>query len=276
MNLDLAAVQRLLTVIARLRGPDGCPWDKAQTTTSMVPCLIEEAFEAGDALRRGDAELARDELGDVLVNVGLIAQISAEHGGFDFAGIAAAAADKLVRRHPHVFGDRQADADVVAHRGWEQQKQVERQARLRVDAEGKEAGAAQARGALASVPVHLPALLRAWRIGDKAAKVGFDWPDREGPRRKVDEELAELDAAVAAGNPSAIGAELGDLLFSLVNYARHLGVHPELALAGTIDRFQRRFGAVEREFGAALGGRSLAELNAAWDRAKAHEREHDR
>jgi len=256
----LPGLRRLLQVVARLRAPDGCPWDKQQTMASMAPHLVEEAFEAADALRRGDADDSREELGDVLVNVALISQISSEGGGFDADTAAAAAADKLVRRHPHVFGDVAVDGAEMAYRNWERMKQDERRDQ------------AQPRGALAGVPVALPALLRAFRIGEKAARVGFDWPDRQGPRGKITEELAELDQAVAGGDHQAITGELGDLLFSICNFARHLGVNPEVALADTTDKFQRRFDAVEREFDFELHGRSLAELDAAWNRAKAAER----
>jgi MazG family protein len=257
---DLPGLRRLLQVVLRLRAPDGCPWDKQQTMASMAPHLVEEAFEAADALRRGDAEAAREELGDVLVNVALIGRISQEGGGFDADAAAATAADKLVARHPHVFGDAAVDGAEAAYRNWERLKQHER------------AGKGQPRGALAGVPIALPALLRAFRIGEKAARVGFDWPDREGPRSKIREELAELDEAVASGDPQAITDELGDLLFSICNLARHLGSNPEQALAGTTDKFQRRFEAVEQEFGFELRGHSLEELDAAWTRAKRAER----
>ncbi|MBL9077037.1 MAG: nucleoside triphosphate pyrophosphohydrolase [Planctomycetes bacterium] len=254
---DLAGFRALLATVARLRAPDGCPWDRQQTTASMAPHLVEEAFEAADALRRGDDDGAREELGDVLVNVLMIGQIAGERGATGADAIAAAAAAKLVRRHPHVFGEQKVDGAEQAYRNWERTKREEH--------------GGGPRGVLAGVPVALPALLRSFRIGEKAARAGFDWPDRSGPRAKVDEELAELDAAVAAGQPAAIAAELGDVLFSLCNLARHLGVNPEVALAGTADKFQRRFAAVEAEFGHELAGRSLAELDAAWNRAKAAE-----
>jgi tetrapyrrole methylase family protein/MazG family protein/ATP diphosphatase len=255
---DLPGLRRLLAVVAALRAENGCPWDRQQSEASMAPHLVEEAFEAADALRRGDRDAAREELGDVLVNVALIAQISRESGGFDADAMADAAAAKLVRRHPHVFGDAKVDGAEAAYRNWERQKQAEAAA----------AGTSERRGALAGVPVALPALLRAFRIGEKAARAGFDWPDRAGPRAKIDEELAELDRAIANGDGAEIAAELGDALFSLVNLARHLGVNPETALATTTDKFQRRFAAVERAFDFDLRGRSLAELDAAWTAAK--------
>jgi len=252
----LPALSRLLAVVARLRAPDGCPWDRKQTPASMAPHLLEEAFEAADALRRGDGAAASEELGDVLVNVAMISQITGEVGGAGIAAVAAAAADKLVRRHPHVFGEHRADSAEAAYRNWEQQKQQEK---------AQQPGP---RGVLAGVPRALPALLRAFRSGEKAARVGFDWPDRQGPRLKIDEELAELDAAIASGDAAAMADELGDVLFSLCNLARHLGVNPEMALGSTTDKFQRRFEAVEAEFDHQLAGRTLAELDAAWVRAK--------
>ena len=252
----LRAMARLLDVIARLRAPDGCPWDREQTPATMAPHLLEEAFEAADAIRGGDESETREELGDVLMNVLMIAQMRSEVGSFDAGDVADAIADKLVRRHPHVFGDAKAtDAREVLGR-WEELKRAERRAGNR------------ASGALAGVPAALPALLRAFRVGEKAARVGFDWPDRSGPRAKLDEEIGELDEAIAGGDPARIESELGDVLFSLCNLARHLGVEPETALRGTIDRFSARFGRIEAEFGERLAEVGLAELDAAWNRAK--------
>jgi len=253
---DLPNFQRLLAVIARLRSPTGCPWDRQQTVASMAPHLLEEAYETVDAIVRGDGEQVAEELGDVLTNVLLIAQIRADGGDSDLEPIAGAVADKLVRRHPHVFGDQPADGQAVAFRDWERLKLQEPRPGTPV------------RSVLDGVPAALPALLRASRVGEKAARVGFDWPDCSGPRAKVAEELAELDAAIASGDGAAIAAELGDLLFSIINLARHLGCSAELALRGTVDRFQRRFALVERELGPDLQQRSLAELEAAWQRAK--------
>ena len=256
---DLPGFSHLLATIARLRAPDGCPWDRKQTTASMAPCLLEEAFEASDALRRGATDEAREELGDVLVNVAMIGQIASEDGRFGADDVARDAADKLIRRHPHVFGGERADDAENALQTWERQKQREKAER------GLD------RSALSGVPTALPALLRAFRVGQKAAKVGFDWPDRDGPRRKLDEELGELDDAIQSGDEAAIADELGDVLFSVCNLARHLGVNPETALAGTADKFQRRFAAVERAFDYQLEGRDLEALEAAWRRAKAAE-----
>lgn len=253
---DLPGFTHLLATIARLRAPDGCPWDREQTTASMAPHLVEEAFEAADALRREDLGEAQKELGDVLVNVTMISQIASEAGQFAADDVAQAAGDKLIRRHPHVFGDQQANSAEIAYQTWEKEKQREK------------AEAGEDRSVLSGVPVALPALLRAYRVGEKAAKVGFDWPDQAGPRDKLNEEVAELDEAIANGEPTAIAEELGDVLFSLCNLARHLGINPEVALASTTDKFQRRFQSVEKTFDYELAGRSLEEMEGAWDAAK--------
>lgn len=251
----LPALGELLAVLARLRADDGCPWDRAQTPATMAPHLLEEAFEAADAIRRGDDAETCEELGDVLMNVLMIAQMAAEGRRFDAGDVARGIAAKLVRRHPHVFGEERASEPSQVLRRWEELKRSER-------------GGAP-RGALDGVPAALPALLRAFRVGEKAARVGFDWPDAKGPRAKLDEELAELDEAIAGGSRDRIEAELGDLLFSACNLARHLGVEPETALRGTIDRFSARFGFVERQFGGRLEGVDAAALEAAWEAAKA-------
>lgn len=258
---ELPGFSLLLKTIARLRAPDGCPWDRKQTTESMAPCLLEEAFEASDALRRRATEESKEELGDVLVNVAMISQIADEDGRFGPDQVARDAAEKLIRRHPHVFGDQQAKSAEIALETWERRKQQEKVERG-VD-----------RSALSGVPSALPALLRAYRMGQKAAKVGFDWPDSGGPRRKLSEEIAELDEAVADGEHDAVSEELGDVLFSVCNLARHLGINPETALADAADKFQRRFGVVERTYDYDLRDRTLAELEVAWQRAKSEPRD---
>ena len=204
---ELPGFAALLATIARLRAPDGCPWDKKQTTESMAPHLVEEAFEAADALRRSDDDESQKELGDVLVNVAMISQIASESGRFAADDVAQAASDKLIRRHPHVFGDQQAESAEIAFQTWEAQKQREK------------ASAGEDRSVLSGVPKALPALLRGYRVGEKAAKIGFDWPDRTGPRSKLDEELGELDEAMQVGDEAAIADELGDVLFSVCNLA---------------------------------------------------------
>ena len=226
---DLPGCTHLLTTTARLRAPDGCPWDRKQTTASMAPHLVEEAFEAADALRREAPKEAHEELGDVLVNVAMISQIASEDGQYSADDVAKAAGDKLIRRHPHVFGDQKANSAEIAFETWEKEKQREK------------AQSGQDRSVLSGVPVALPALLRAYRIGQKAAKAGFDWPDRAGPSDKLREELLELEEAIASGDQEDIHDELGDVLFSVCNLARHLGINPEVALAANNDKFQRRF-----------------------------------
>jgi MazG family protein len=244
-----------MAIIARLRAPGGCPWDREQTEVTMAPHLLEEAYEALEAIQRGDTETSCEELGDVLMNVLMVAQIAAEQDRFDAEDVARTIADKLVRRHPHVFGDVEArDAEHVL-RNWEKIKRTEK-------ADG------QPRGALAGVPAALPALLRATRIGEKAARVGFDWPDAEGPRQKLTEELGELDRALSAGDQESVQQELGDVLFSLCNVARHAGVNAEMALRQTIERFTTRFDHVERSLGSRLEEASLAEKEALWQAAK--------
>lgn len=251
----LGALEALLTVIARLRAPDGCPWDREQTTKTMGPHLLEEAHEAADAVRRADDGETVEELGDVLMNVLMIAQIAGEEQRFTAADVARAISDKLVRRHPHVFGDVVAeDADTVLA-NWEAIKR-------------REKGDAP-RGTLDGVPASLPGLLRAFRVGEKAARVGFDWPDASGPRAKIDEELAELDEAMAGGDAAAAEAELGDLLFAVCSLARHRGIEPESALRGTLDRFTARFRLVEAELGDRLQDADLDEMEQSWQRAKA-------
>lgn len=253
----LPAMLRLRQVVAALRTKDsGCPWDLQQTRSSMAPHLLEEAFEAVAAIEAGDDGKTCEELGDVLMNVFLVARIAEEEAAFTIDDVARRVAEKLVRRHPHVFGGAEAGDAAQVLRSWEAIKRAE-------------AGDGEARSVLAGVPSALPALLMAFRVGEKAARVGFDWRDAAGPRAKVDEELAEFDAARAAGDHDAIAAELGDLLFSVANLARHLGVNPEMALRTCVERFRTRFAHVEAQLGERLPGASPAEMEAAWQAAKA-------
>jgi MazG family protein len=253
----LTGLARLVAIIDRLRAPDGCPWDREQTLQTMAPCLLEEAYEVVDALRGGEDATIHGELGDLLMNVFLCAKIAEDESRFSLADITETVADKLVRRHPHVFGTEKAKDGAEALRRWEGIKQQER------------AGDADT-SALAGVPRDLPALLRATRVGQKAAQVGFDWPDRHGPLDKVREELAELTAELEQSEPNAdrIAAELGDSLFALVNLGRHLQVDPEMALRATIDRFCKRFRYVEGRLGDRLADATLEEMEALWQEAK--------
>jgi MazG family protein len=256
------ALRRLQEVIVALRTPDtGCPWDLQQTETTMAPRLLEEAYEAVDAILAGDADGACAELGDVLMNVFLIARIADQSQRFDLSRVAQTVADKLVRRHPHVFGTAaRADAATVLAT-WERIKREERTQEAEPD-----------RGTLlAGLPRALPALLQAQRIGEKVARVGFDWPDAEGARGKVDEEIGELDRARRAADHAAVEGEVGDVLFSVANLARHLGVDPEMALRRTCAKFVARFAAVERALGDRLADAPLEEKEALWQAAKAGE-----
>jgi MazG family protein len=254
------AVDRLLAIMARLRDPErGCPWDLRQDFRSIAPHTLEEAYEVADAIDRGDLQALRDELGDLLFQVAFHARLAGEQGAFQFDDVVDAICDKLTRRHPHVFGDAVvADADAQS-RAWERMKREERAAR------GLD-------GALADVPVGLPALARASKLGARAAQAGFDWPDPGGPRAKVDEELAELDRAVASADAGAREAELGDLLFSVVNLARHLAVDPEAALRRANERFARRYRHVEQALarrGEQADAASPELLDRLWAEAKA-------
>lgn len=252
-------VERLLEIMARLRDPSaGCPWDLQQDFRSIAPHTLEEAYEVADAIERGDTRALRDELGDLLFQVVFHAQLAREHGAFDFEDVVAAICDKLTRRHPHVFAGQSIAGVEEQSRVWDRLKADERRT------------AGQGDGALDGVPRALPALSRACQLGRRAAHAGFDWPDAGGPRAKIDEELAELDHAVAGiRDPDRLEAELGDLLFSVANLARHLGVDAEAALRRASDRFVRRYGHLERALAArgadatTAGGELLDQLWAA-------------
>ncbi len=249
---------RLQWVLKALRAPDGCPWDREQTLASIQPCLQEECYELLSAMVGDDLDNHREELGDVLLQVLFQCDIREDAGDFTFDDVANALADKLIRRHPHVFGEVDAKDTEQVLRNWEQIKQSEH----------KQPKAS----ALDGVPAALPALLKAQRTQHKAAKVGFDWKDAVGPEAKLEEELAELRAAIRAGDATAVEEEYGDVLFSLVNLARHLNVDAESALRAATEKFARRFRAVEarvKASGHAMKELSLAELDAVWDAVKA-------
>jgi ATP diphosphatase len=257
------ALLRLLSIMARLRAPDGCPWDREQDFASIAPYTIEEAYEVADAIARGpDFAALKDELGDLLFQVVYHARMAEEAGQFSFGDVAEAISAKMIRRHPHVFGDaeaRSADAQTAA---WEAQKAEERARRAET-------------GVLAGVPTTLPALTRAAKLTRRAARVGFDWPDAGAVLDKLEEEAAELRAELPAASRERLADELGDLLFVLANLARKLDLDPETCLAGANAKFERRFRTVEQSL--AEQGRSpqeatLEEMEAAWLRAKAAER----
>jgi MazG family protein len=253
-------IERLLGIMVRLRDPGrGCPWDLQQDFRSIAPHTLEEAYEVADAIEHDDLGKLRDELGDLLFQVAFHAQLASEQGAFAFDDVVEAICDKLTRRHPHVFGDAIVAGAAEQTAAWERIKGEERAAR----------GDA---GALADIPLALPALTRARKLGARAARAGFDWPDATGPRAKVDEELAELDAVRGAPDATAREAELGDLLFSVVNLARHLDVDPESALRRANQRFARRYRHVELELdrrGQSPGEASPELLDRLWAAAKA-------
>jgi len=231
--------------MARLRDPEtGCEWDRVQTFDTIAPYTIEEAYEVADAIRRGDLAALKDELGDLQLQIVYHARMAEEAGAFALADVLDAIAAKMIRRHPHIFGD------AAASPGWEALKAAERSAEA---------------SAIDGVALALPALKRADKIQRRAARVGFDWPDSGGPRAKIDEELAEIDAA---DSDAERAAEVGDLLFAAVNYARHLGVEPEGALRDATARFEQRFRKVEELADKPLNQMNIEELEALWQRAK--------
>src|SRR5690606_4056754 len=256
-----AAIARLIEIMALLRDPTrGCPWDREQTFATIAPYTIEEAYEVADAIERGALDELPTELGDLLLQVVFHARIAEEEGRFDFGDVVERICDKLVRRHPHVFGDERIDSAAAQTAAWEEHKRRER--------------SAKAQGVLADVPVGLPGLTRAAKLGRRAAAVGFDWPDAAGVRAKVTEELAELDAAIAAADRDAIAAEVGDLLFAVANLCRHLGLDPESCIRAANQKFAARFGRVEREVDAAGGDWSrfdAAALDRLGERAKSED-----
>ena len=252
-------LERLLLLVRRLRGPDGCPWDREQSLADLRAYLVEEAHETAAAIDEGEPGAVAEELGDLLFLVVFAAELLREGGGPELAQLAAAAAAKMVSRHPHVFGDEQVRDAAEVRKVWGRRKLVER---------------APDASALDGVPASLPALLQSYRMTQKAADVGFDWPDVEGVLAKVEEELAELREALAGegeGRSERLRAEIGDLLFTVANVARHLEVDPDAALAGANRRFRSRFAGVERSVAGgrrALDEHSLAELDELWQRAK--------
>jgi MazG family protein len=259
----MSSIDRLLNIMARLRDPQrGCPWDVQQSFATIAPYTIEEAYEVADAIERKDLDALRDELGDLLFQVVFHSQMAQEQGAFDFDAVAAAISDKMERRHPHVFADARiedAEAQTVA---WEEQKRRER--------------AQKHASVLADVPVGLPALTRANKLGKRAAQVGFEWPDVTGALEKVEEELRELKQEIGPQmDHKAIADELGDVLFCIVNVCRYLKVDPEEALRATNAKFERRFGYVEQRLraqGRTPDQASLEEMDRLWDEGKAGER----
>ena len=253
------SINKLLEVMRRLRDPEnGCPWDVEQDFASIAPYTIEEAYEVSDAIERENMQDLRDELGDLLLQVVFHARMAEEAGLFNFEDVAGGIAEKMVRRHPHVFGSEEERADGKKDGSWEQIKELER-------------SASSDDSALAGVTKALPALKRAEKLGKRASRVGFDWPDRQGVREKIHEELDELAEAVGSRNQEHAEEECGDLLFAVVNLARHLDIDPEKALTGANYKFERRFRDMEGAI-AASGKRfrdfNLETLETFWRTAK--------
>ena len=275
---DQYTIGELRTIMAFLRSENGCPWDKVQTHDSIKKNLLEEAYEAIDAIESGDPALMADELGDVLMQVVFHAQMASEQAAFDFDTVVSNICRKLVSRHTHLFGQDQADTPEAVLDNWEKNKL-------------KEKGFASQSQVLVDVPRSLPALQRAFKVQQKAAQVGFDWDNPEGPKDKILEELDEIREILALTREQvvqelltaeqagrAVAAEVGDLLFAVVNYARHLKVQPEIALTQTTDKFIRRFTEMEvlaEEDDKDLDELTLSELDALWEAAKAGEGEQE-
>lgn len=252
--------EELVEIMARLRGDNGCPWDREQTHKSLRRHLLEEAYEVLEAIDEENDRQLVGELGDLLLQVVFHAQLAAEAGHFTIADVVQSINEKLIRRHPHVFGDEVINSAAEQVVAWEKSK---------LHKEGK-------KSAIDGVPRQLPALIRAYRIQGKAAAVGFDWAEAAPVWEKLDEEIAELKQAVAHGDKDHIEEELGDLLFTLVNVSRFIDVHPEDALRRTIEKFERRFRQVESVFaerGASLSEATLEEMDRVWDAVKMRERQ---
>lgn len=262
------AMHRLIEIMARLRDPQtGCPWDVKQTFATIAPFTLEEAYEVADAIEHGDLDELRGELGDLLFQVVFHARMAEEQGAFAFDDVAQAICDKMIRRHPHVFGDADFADEAELRQAWEAAKQAERGRKQQDDS------------ALAGVARALPALVRADKLQKRAARVGFDWEDASGAFAKVREEIAEVDEARAHADPDALEDELGDLLFAMVNVTRLLGVDAEHALRRANAKFERRFRAMEHHLAETgehdLSQLDLAALDAAWEAIKSKERAGD-
>jgi MazG family protein len=258
----MSQLTRLLQIMARLRNPDGgCPWDLQQSFRTIAPYTIEEAYEVADAIDRADLNALREELGDLLFQVVFHSQMATEQGAFDFEEVAKVIGDKLERRHPHVFGDAHIGSAGEQTVAWEEHKRQER--------------ARKGGGVLADIPLALPALTRADKLGKRAAQVGFEWPSVDGALDKLDEELGELRQELGEGaSREDIAKELGDVLFCVVNVCRYLNIDPEATLRDTNAKFERRFGYVERrlkEQGRTPQDATLQEMDALWDEGKKKE-----
>jgi MazG family protein len=260
-EVEDSAISRLLELMRRLRAPDGCPWDREQTPATLKPQLLEECYEVLEAIDEGAPADLQEELGDLLLHVVFQAQLAQEKGDFTFTDVANGISDKLVRRHPHVFGQEKAGGAAEVITRWNDLKKAEKPSR---------------QSALDGVPKALPALLRAEALQKRARQVGFDWPDVPGALEKVREEVDEVASEIGHASPGKVGEELGDLLFSVVNLARHLELSAEELLTAANEKFSRRFRAVENAFkarGQKMEDRRLEELDAVWNEVKKAERD---
>jgi MazG family protein len=258
MNEATGAVDRLASIIEKLRGDGGCPWDRKQTPRSITVYMVEEVYELIDAIEEGDPGKICEELGDVLFQVLFIADIYRSRGDFALADAADMSAEKMIRRHPHVFGDKRADTVEDVKRRWHQIKLQEK--------EGKEPVST-----MDSVPRGMPALLRAYRLTSRAARVGFDWKDTAGVLDKIKEETAELESALVQADPDRIRGEFGDVFFTFVNLARFLNIHPEVALTEAVNKFVKRFKYMETvlaEEHKTVEGTDFDTLDSLWEAAK--------
>jgi tetrapyrrole methylase family protein/MazG family protein len=255
-------IQDLLGIMTKLRGERGCPWDKAQTHETLRPYVVEEAYEVVDAIDRGNINDLEEELGDLLLQVVFHCRLAEESGRFTFEDVVDGVCKKMVRRHPHIFGDVKVNNSGEVLKNWEDIKQDEKE--LKSHAES-----------MANIPKAMPALMRAFKVQEKAARVGFDWDDIDDVMNKVFEEVEELNEVYKGNNRDRIKDELGDLLFAVVNVSRFLGINPELAIEGTIQKFIRRFGFVEREAlkkDKDLQTMTLQEMDRLWDKGKKQEK----
>jgi len=255
-------IDRLLAIMARLRDPDrGCPWDREQNFATIAPYTIEEAYEVADAIERQDMAALKDELGDLLLQVVFHARMAEEAGLFAFDDVAQVIADKMERRHPHVFGDAEIASIAAQNEAWEAHKAAEREAK------------GEAASVVEGVAIALPALVRAAKISRRAARIGFDWPDADSVIDKIEEELDEIEDAIDdRAPPAALEEEIGDLLFATANLARKLDIEPETALRRATAKFERRFRRVERLAAERGIGRNLDALEALWQEVKAEEK----
>jgi nucleoside triphosphate diphosphatase len=264
------SLDRLLTIVAQLRDPqNGCPWDREQSFATIAPYTIEEAYEVADAITRGDTAALKDELGDLLFQVVFHARVAEEAGLFAFDDVAAAITDKMLRRHPHVFGNAEISSAAAQTADWEEHKAAERQARAR------QAGAPES--VLDGVASALPALLRAAKIQQRAARIGFDWPEARAVFAKIDEEIAELTSALDRNAGRAtLEDEMGDVLFAVANLARKLDIDPEAALRAATAKFERRFRRLETLAAERAAGGDIDALEALWQQVKSEEASSDK